>query len=59
MKVLIPKVGGTIVREEYSLSEYWPNLKAFDFTDLVDTKFQVLYRPKGPSPGWVDTTEEK
>jgi uncharacterized protein YceK len=54
MKALIPQAGGAITREEYSLSGYWPNLEAFEFTDPIDTKFRVVYRAKGPSTRWVD-----
>ena len=54
MKAVISKTGGAITREEYSLSEYWPNLVAFEFTDSIDTKFRVVYRAKGPSTRWVD-----
>ncbi len=54
LKALIPKVGGAITRENFSLAEYWPDLEAFYFTDPVGTRFQVLYRAKGPSARWVD-----
>ena len=54
MKSLIPQVGGTITKEVYSMSDYWPNLSAFEFTDPMGTRFQVVFRAKGPHSRWVD-----
>ena len=54
MKSLIPQVAGTITKEVYSMSDYWPNLSAFEFTDPMGTRFQVVFRAKGPHSRWVD-----
>jgi hypothetical protein len=54
MTLLIPQVGGTVTQEAHLMSEYWPGLMAFDFTDPIGTKFQVIYKAKGPNLRWVD-----
>jgi uncharacterized protein YceK len=54
MELLIPNAGGTVTQEAHLMSEYWPGLMAFDFTDPIGTKFQVIYKAKGPNLRWVD-----